>query len=422
MRVTCNNALCPISFGDLVIYPRPEPVDARLPRYAEHLARDRPGRTRCRRASWTWPTPRRWRGCCAARRRIARPRGPRSTEIVYLGDTALSDGNAFHNLRTLTGWPGWASSAPRRTRRQMSRHGDRKGVYVANRWSALADFASAGCWPQGAALDARTAVIVDIDKTALGARGRNDSSIDRARVAAIEATLAEALGAGFDRERVPRRPTPRSTRPSTTPSPRTTRTNVAYICLMIERRAYRDSTSCWPRSTPAGWRAFRDFIAQVDAQRDRLPSDASQALHDDIYRRALARRPDAVQGVPPPRVPRDGRPHGAPARRRAAGPAAGGRDLHDARGAGVRPRGCAAAAACCWPLSDKPDEATMPIPGAGRRRATCPLHRTPTHIVGPVDRAICCPDKSSGLRARCAQLRVEMLRYLGRNRADSLSH
>jgi hypothetical protein len=51
---------------------------------------------------------------------------------------------------------------------------------------------------QGFQLDANTAVIIDIDKTAIGAKGRNDKVIDRARLAGIYRTMNAVLGDDFD--------------------------------------------------------------------------------------------------------------------------------------------------------------------------------------------------------------------------------
>ena len=36
-------------------------------------------------------------------------------DFIYLGDTALADGNAFRNVRAAGGWRGWASRSPRWT-------------------------------------------------------------------------------------------------------------------------------------------------------------------------------------------------------------------------------------------------------------------------------------------------------------------
>ncbi len=72
-------------------------------------------------------------------------------------------------------------------------------IYNANRWSALAPWL-AGVRNGGLNLDQRTAIVVDIDKTALGAKGRNDHVIDRARLEGIFRTMTAVLGVeGFNK-------------------------------------------------------------------------------------------------------------------------------------------------------------------------------------------------------------------------------
>ena len=44
-------------------------------------------------------------------------------------------------------------------------------------------------------------IIIDLDKTALGARGRNDHVINQARVEAVRLTVGNLLGDAFDLER-----------------------------------------------------------------------------------------------------------------------------------------------------------------------------------------------------------------------------
>lgn len=68
---------------------------------------------------------------------------------------------------------------------------------MADRWSAVAEWVQS-LKQQGFHLDANTAVIIDIDKTTIGARGRNDKVIDRARLAGIYRTMDSVLGADFD--------------------------------------------------------------------------------------------------------------------------------------------------------------------------------------------------------------------------------
>ena len=68
---------------------------------------------------------------------------------------------------------------------------------LLSRWSQLRD------WDRSAAsngIDERTVVLLDVDKTLLGARGRNDAVIDHARAVAMQAVAAAQLGSSFDGE------------------------------------------------------------------------------------------------------------------------------------------------------------------------------------------------------------------------------
>src|SRR5512139_3097615 len=164
-------------FGDLVIYRDLNAVDSRLPRYADIWHE----------IGMSGPIPPRKLDMAYARalarlltraQEIEHPQGPALSEILYLGDNLLSDGGAFQNIRTLTGWPGWCFIGAEKDGlpgdgAQMT---EQDGLYQANRWVALAAFLKKA-QADGAALDARTVVIVDIDKTAIGARGRNDKAI-----------------------------------------------------------------------------------------------------------------------------------------------------------------------------------------------------------------------------------------------------
>ena len=75
-------------------------------------------------------------------------------------------------------------------------------------------------------------MIVDVDKTALGARGRNDNAIDRARIVALEATVAGALGAIFDPATF-RRAYAELNAPRYHPFTMDNQDNLAYVCMMV---------------------------------------------------------------------------------------------------------------------------------------------------------------------------------------------
>lgn len=102
--------------------------------------------------------------------------------MVYVGDTRLNDGTAFANLCRAGGWPRLAFIGSERDEPARVEVVEQDGgtLYLANRWAALADF-DRFCRERGFPLDERAAVIVDLDRTALGAPGRNDHVIDRAR-------------------------------------------------------------------------------------------------------------------------------------------------------------------------------------------------------------------------------------------------
>jgi hypothetical protein len=367
--------------GDLVIFRDLDPVDPRLPRFADAWrAIGLPDVTRPRKHEPAYAQTMAW----YLRRARALDRSDVAlTELVYLGDTAMSDGNAFRNLRAAGGWRGWAFIAAEQESALYVKDeelvvSEKNGVYQANRWSALAEFASWLLTGQAAALDERTAVIVDIDKTALGGRGRNDGAIDRARVTAIEATVADALGPAFDPGAF-RRAYAAINAPKYHPFTADNQDYVAYVCLMVG--AGFTTIEALLADVDAGrLTGFRDFIAQVQACRDRLPSDAVRSLHSDIYARVQAgdatpfkafRRREYRETV--------GRmgslPDQTPLAQRLVEEICLTREVVEFA-LWLRGRGCLLLA-----LSDKPDEASLPTPELATQ-GYLPLHRAATHVVG----------------------------------------
>ncbi len=360
-------------FGDLVIYRNLDPVDERLPRFSEVWAEiGLPDASRPRKHEPAYAQTMAW---FLRRARALEKPEVSLTEIVFLGDTVLSDSNAFRNLRDAGGWRGWAFiGAERDEALAISEHED---IYTANRWTALADFVD---WllDQGAALDARTAVIVDIDKTALGARGRNDGAIDRARVAAIEATVSEVLGSTFDQAGF-RRAYAELNQAKYHAFTADNQDYLAYVCLMLSAGV---ATLDDLRADIASGRltSTEQFMAWVDRRRQNLPSQALAELHEAIYscvksgdptpfkafRRREYRETVARMGSLPDQVP---------LAQRLVDEICLTREVMEVS-LWCRARGCLLMA-----LSDKPDEATMPSPEAAAEGCLA-LHRTPTHVVG----------------------------------------
>ena len=119
-------------------------------------------------------------------------------EIVFIGDTRSGDAQAFQNLRSLSGRAGTAFIGNEKADLPSADQRDVEGgFFFANRWAGLADWA-AWSLEQGLKFDKNTAIVVDIDKTALGARGRNDRTIDAARLKGLFQAAQRTLGDSFD--------------------------------------------------------------------------------------------------------------------------------------------------------------------------------------------------------------------------------
>ena len=117
--------------------------------------------------------------------------------LLMVGDTQRNDVLLFRNLCEATGWEGRAfigcedSASPEPD--PLTTSDERQDVVFASRWASLAAFQSEVA-QDGLGLDERTIVIVDIDKTLIGARGRNDHAIDAARLEAARRTASDVLG------------------------------------------------------------------------------------------------------------------------------------------------------------------------------------------------------------------------------------
>lgn len=374
-RAGFDMKLCALTdvFGDLVIYRDMNAMDVRLPRYGEAWHEmGMAGPNPPRKLDMAYAQALAW--LLAQAQTIAGARRPALSEVFYLGDTLLSDGGAFQNLRSLTGWPGWCFIGSEKDQELQITGKD--GLYQANRWIALADFLRQA-QAEGAAIDQRTVAIVDIDKTAIGARGRNDKSIDRARLAAIEATLSEAVGEAFKRDEFLQVYAVLNT-PKYHSFTADNQDNVAYICLMLSAGVV-DLDAVLAQVHAQELTDSRQFMAHIDDLRGELTPKV-RALHDDIYARTLAgdatpfkafRRREYQETV-------DRMGHLPPDThlgQRLIEEICITREVLEAS-LWLRERGCLMVA-----LSDKPDEATTPPPLLAAQ-GYLPLHRTPTHVVG----------------------------------------
>ena len=185
-------------FEDWVVYRNLEPLDRRVPGLKN--AGYRMGLTEegiPRKLDKEYAKAALW--ICEEARTVAGFTKP-AEELLLIGDTLVNDGTAFRNLETLSGWRGACFiGADRSEQAPVCKFDGESRLYMGNRWSLLPEWLGA-IRQQGLKLNAGTTVMIDIDKTALGPKGRNDQVIDRARLQGIFRTMDSVLGDQFNRE------------------------------------------------------------------------------------------------------------------------------------------------------------------------------------------------------------------------------
>ncbi len=211
--------------------------------------------------------------------------------LVFIGDTRLNDGTAFDNICQAGGWPGVAfiaaeTSEPVTVETALTPTG--QSLYLANRWAALGDFGDRFCVERGFHVDAATAVIVDLDKTALGARGRNAHVIDLARVQAVRDTVSGLLGGAFD-ESVFRAAYDRLNRVEFHPFTTDNQDYLAYICLILGSGLY-DLATVVNEVRSGQMASFKQFIGGVEAHKGGLQPGLA-AIHAEIFENVQAGDP-----------------------------------------------------------------------------------------------------------------------------------
>jgi hypothetical protein len=203
--------------------------------------------------------------------------------LIFIGDTLLNDSTAFKNICRAGNWPGLAFigaevDAP------LLIDIDEVGVGAvmhANRWAALGKFKSF-CEQRDFPVDRNTVVLLDLDKTTLGARGRNDRVIDQARVKAAIRTVSGVLEDQFD-------PGAFQTTYEIFNQTRfhtfTTDNQdyLVYICLVIGSGLYNQSQLVQFLEDEV-IENFDAFLKGVDQRSSQLPLKVKE-LHKDIFQR-----------------------------------------------------------------------------------------------------------------------------------------
>ncbi len=362
--------------GDLVVYRNLTPLDERLPRLDDvrEQARVPPG-----------VTPRKsqpaYGRVVVALLRAARKldaHQPALERLVYVGDTRLNDGIAFDNIARAGGWAGRAfiaSETPEPTAAEIVQSGSTV-LYLAGHWGAVIDF-ERFCEAQGFPIDRQTAVVVDLDKTVLGARGRNDHVINQARVEAVRRAVSGLLGRSFDRQAF-RMGYDTLNQAEFHPFTADNQDYLAYVCLILGSGLYR-LQPLLHRVRTDQMTSFAHFIAEVDEQSGKLPASLRQ-IHQDIYTRVQTGDPTPFKAF---------RYHEYQATVERMGCLSDDLPVEDLLAREIVITQEVREAALRWKeqgallfgLSDKPDEASIPMDQLADE-GYLPIHRVETHAVG----------------------------------------
>jgi len=358
--------------GDLVVYRNLEPADGRL---------------RSPQLPPLFP-PKSWGGGKGAIPRKAEPayaqailrilgqaQALRSDQplqrLIYIGDTAMNDGQAIRNLAQHLPIYGFIGHERLGESKRIETEG---GVMLANHWKALLDFIHF-LQQEGFALDEATAVLLDLDKTTFGARGRNSQAIDAARVEAVRRTVEEVLGGDFGEGEF-RAVYDELNQARYHPFTADNQDYLAYICLMVSGGVY----------------AFPQLLADLEAERlstfaqfieacaEREIGDELAPVHREVYA-------NFQRGDPTPFKSFRYREYEETVRRMDCLPDEAGeervlaeeivitREVADVcrflRDKGV----------LLFGLTDKPDESSIPRPELAQK-GYLPLHRVTMKVVG----------------------------------------
>jgi hypothetical protein len=300
------------------------------------------------------------------------------TAVVVIGDTEHNDGTAFRNLCEALDCPGSAFIGTENDDppRLDVRGEENREVCLANRWQLLTDF-DRRLVESGLEVGPATAVVVDIDKTALGARGRNHRPIDAARIDAVRRVAADVLGAEVDLE-LAIRAYGHLNRPRYHPFTTDNQDYLAYVCLLVG----------------AGWtgldelagqidrreiESFGALLARVSSRRHDLPPTLG-SVHDDVAAAVAAGDPTPFKRFRKAEYLETIARMRHREREEDVDEALASRITltHEVRARALEWK---ARGALLLGLSDKPDEASLPTPELADQ-GFLPIHQTAALVVG----------------------------------------
>jgi len=200
---------------------------------------------------------------------------PPLRDLLFIGDTAMNDGTAARNIGEHLPLRGFIGADRLQAEAEITYDGR---IMIANRWRLLDEWVE---WAQqeGIHCDERTAVLMDIDKTFIGARGRNDKVIDAVRVSAVKQTVEDALGGAFDEARF-RAVYDKLVQPEYHAVTADNQDYLAYISLMVMGDVF-PAKEFWAELESGRMTGFLQFVTLCDSRHDRMEPGLA-AAHAEV--------------------------------------------------------------------------------------------------------------------------------------------
>jgi hypothetical protein len=300
-----------------------------------------------------------------------------AAHLIFVGDTMVNDVSAFSNLSSAMGWTGQAFIADERLSQcqEVWRLTEGQQLTVSNQWEDIAEFSDEASLV-GIGCDERTVVVADIDKTLLGARGRNDHVIDRARQQAVYEVAHNVVGESLMDETTFMSIYNLINHPLLHPLTEDNQDAVAYACLLVACGliSLDELTSSVTKGQISG---FRNFVVDMEERLHGFGRELT-LLQEHI-------REQVEQGNPTPFAAFRAAEYRCTAALMGHLPDHASRDTMLDEEITIteevwkaiqawKSRGC-----MIFGLSDKPDEACLPLPSD---TSGAPIHCLRTHIVG----------------------------------------
>lgn len=297
-------------------------------------------------------------------------------ELLVIGDTQGTDGVSFEEMVDFALWRGACFICIEAPEEEPALVWDEKQqVATANRWHLLGEWLRQ--LSDRFALDDRTAILIDIDKTALGACGRNSSVIDEGRFEslhrALEGQLISSGSFSFEEFRLVYDAV---SRPEFFPLTGDNQDYIVYICLIVTTGiiTLKEVGSLLAQSM-----SFDQLVRWISTQAENQFSMQMRQLHEQYQMCARNgdctpfkqfRRQEFLNTVQHMgQLPADASPQDRLQKELCITQEVRELSLY------MRDRGC-----LLMSLSDKPNETAMPHPRW--HKGIQPVHRVFTHAVG----------------------------------------